>query len=523
MVGFLPALIYFLGEIAMKLLIENLGPIKNNTQTIDLSKKFYVFVGANNSGKTYVSQLLWTIFNEDIIKEFADSVEFKEINFQNDRIEITEKLLFSILEKLPFFLKDKLAEIYHTENNDESLEKSNISLSFEFEIDQFKNRGFKGGFLIPIDNKSEKVQGILFVKSPNSLEVNIERKNLPEEILKTIPEEIKKRGQQNPIVSLFILVILNQLMNGRITTFFLPANRSFYATFYQYIYEIERDRREEESRVLAKIIENEIIENNLQGIIEADEVRQLKKHIRKKLFQRPYTEPMSQVFESIYSLNKKVQAVKYYENLVTGITEIMQGDIVTEKFEGISPIQFTFRVNKENDVNLPMYLASSSVNQLTLLYLYWKYWAEEDDNFLFIDEPEENLHPSNQIKLVDLLIQFATIENKNNRVLITTHSPLLTDAVNTYLYLGTLKKEYNLDVEEIIADKNLQDFNPETSISEEELGVYFFSGSKIIDYEAEEYGVYFRDFREVTERVDRANKILTDYIYLQRQKECEDE
>ena len=63
----------------MKLLIEDLGPIKNNKQIIDLSKKFYVFVGANNSGKTYVSQLFWTIFNEDIIAEFARDTDFEEI------------------------------------------------------------------------------------------------------------------------------------------------------------------------------------------------------------------------------------------------------------------------------------------------------------------------------------------------------------------------------------------------------------------------------------------------------------
>ncbi|MDM3854544.1 MAG: AAA family ATPase [Aphanizomenon gracile PMC649.10] len=55
----------------MKLIIKNLGPIKNNTQAIDLSKDFFVFVGRNNSGKSYVAQLLWAIFNEDIIHKFA--------------------------------------------------------------------------------------------------------------------------------------------------------------------------------------------------------------------------------------------------------------------------------------------------------------------------------------------------------------------------------------------------------------------------------------------------------------------
>ena len=506
----------------MKLLIENLGPIKNNTQTIDLSKKFYVFVGANNSGKTYVSQLLWTIFNEDLIIDFANYVEFEEIDLQSDRIEINEKLLSDILEKLSSFLENKLLEIYHIENNNYNLGKLPISLSFEVEIEECKSREFRGGLLRQNPSRSEEFESISFLKPENSLVINIERENIPEDFFDDFPREVREKAKQDSIVSLFILLMLTWLLSGRRTTFFLPANRSLYSTFYQYIYEIERRKREEDSKILAQIImESSQGNKNTKSTIKR--VREIIEESKDKLFQRPYTEAMNQVFEEIYSLNLESKIVDCYENLVTGITAIMQGYIETKKIEGISPIQFTFRVNKENGVNLPMYLASSSVNQLTLLYLYWKYWVEEDDNFLFIDEPEENLHPSNQIKLLDLLIQFATIENKNNRVLITTHSPLLTDAVNTYLYLGTLKEEYNLDVEEIIADKNLKDFNPETSISEEELGVYFFSGSKIIDYEAEEYGVYFRDFREVTERVDRANKILTDYIYLQRQKECEDE
>ena len=55
----------------MKLLVKNFGPIINNTQTIDLSKKFYVFVGHNNSVKTYLSQLLWAVFNQDLIEKFS--------------------------------------------------------------------------------------------------------------------------------------------------------------------------------------------------------------------------------------------------------------------------------------------------------------------------------------------------------------------------------------------------------------------------------------------------------------------
>ena len=44
----------------MKLSVKNLGPIKQGE--IDLSKRFSVFVGYNNSGKTYMAQVIWTMF-----------------------------------------------------------------------------------------------------------------------------------------------------------------------------------------------------------------------------------------------------------------------------------------------------------------------------------------------------------------------------------------------------------------------------------------------------------------------------
>ena len=57
----------------MQLIINNLGPIKQGE--IDLAKNFYVFVGYNNSGKTYMSHLFWTLFNENTIGKFAKSVK----------------------------------------------------------------------------------------------------------------------------------------------------------------------------------------------------------------------------------------------------------------------------------------------------------------------------------------------------------------------------------------------------------------------------------------------------------------
>ncbi|WP_139959593.1 AAA family ATPase [Flavicella sediminum] len=75
----------------MKLEINNLGPIKN--AKIDLSKKLTVFCGPNNSGKTYLSFLVYAFaksglkyFRDDSDKEFI--TELFEKGFTKYEINI---------------------------------------------------------------------------------------------------------------------------------------------------------------------------------------------------------------------------------------------------------------------------------------------------------------------------------------------------------------------------------------------------------------------------------------------------
>ena len=242
---------------------------------------------------------------------------------------------------------------------------------------------------------------------------------------------------------------------------------------------------------------------------DSDTNRDIFKRLQEQLPKRSYTEPMNKVIESLYSLNTKKKINSVYNSLIEKMSRLMGGEITISSLESIAPIQFSFKFDESKD--LPMYLASSSVNQLTILYLYLKYWAKEKNNFLMIDEPEVNLHPENQIRLMDILVQFVT--EHDNRVLITTHSPILTDILNNYVYLHTLKS-YDVDVTKIIEDNQLKNLNPEISIAKEDLGVYFFTGDKIIDYGTSQYGVYFRNFTEVINSVQKSGEILTNHIYL---------
>lgn len=137
-----------------------------------------------------------------------------------------------------------------------------------------------------------------------------------------------------------------------------------------------------------------------------------------------------------------------------------------------------------------------------------------------MDEPEENLHPKNQILLLDLLIDFAT--QNENRVLITTHSPVLANALNNYVYLDILKNDHKCDLDDIIEKHDLKYLNSSTSIARKDVGVYFFTGDRIIEYDSGHYSIYFRDFQEVSSAIDKSAETLTDYIYT-KEREANDE
>ena len=483
----------------MELLIKNLGSIRNNNQAIDLTKKFYTFIGYNNSGKTLVSQLLWTIFNHDNIRKFSENTQIDSLVIDSEKpikkITINQELIDEILNKFSQFIEK---EVVNTYNLDASIKETIISsnkLIFQADIKEFKDKSFRLTFVV--DNDLEYLQ---MSKRKGSLTINIKENNIPEKVFDKIPRDFFERAKpskESVIISSVITVLLSKTED----TFFIPASRSFFPVFYQYIYEIERNKRSEYNRRLQELIEN--IDD------DSDTNRDIFKRLQEQLPKRSYTEPMNKVIESLYSLNTKKKINSVYNSLIEKMSGLMGGEITISSLESIAPIQFSFKFDESKD--LPMYLASSSVNQLTVLYLYLKYWAKEKNNFLMIDEPEVNLHPENQIRLMDILVQFVT--EHDNRVLITTHSPILTDILNNYVYLHTLKS-YDVDVTKIIEDNQLKNLNPEISIAKEDLGVYFFTGDKIIDYGTSQYGVYFRNFTEVINSVQKSGEILTNHIYL---------
>jgi len=435
----------------MKLKIKNFGPIQKGE--IDLNKRFYVFVGYNNSGKTYMAQLIWElgrVFKQKSVADFG-KLEGKDL---------TEADLATIVGAYSRFLREEELSKMMTIGKDHFV-LSDMELEFDGELlEEFTKQTYK--MLYSTEEGSlvlEKKEG------KNSL---------------TLDGRIPKERREGLCWQLLIESLFSSEKK-----FFLPANRSFYPSFYKYLFSTSKME-------LDKINEILLNDNDTEKI--------------KALSKRPYTKAMDELITKMYGLNNEVTIKESYQDLLVRLKEIMGGEIIAKSTEGIAPIEFFLRL--QGDKELDMYLASSASNQLTALYLYLKYWADENNNFLIIDEPEENLHPKSQLDLLNILLTF--VNRNNNRVLISTHSPLMTDAVNNYMYLCYLKSE-GVKLSKEIKEHPL--LNTDIDLRLEDFGIYFFDGKTIIPYEFGEYGVAFKDFDIERRRIRDLQSQLTDQIY----------
>ena len=84
------------------------------------------------------------------------------------------------------------------------------------------------------------------------------------------------------------------------------------------------------------------------------------------------------------------------------------------------------KVLVKKGLEIDIYNASSSIKQLAPLLLYLRYRASKG-HFLVIDEPEMNLHPESQAKLLEAL---SILVNLGVRILLTTHSPYIMAHLN---------------------------------------------------------------------------------------------
>jgi len=135
-------------------------------------------------------------------------------------------------------------------------------------------------------------------------------------------------------------------------------------------------------------------------------------------------------------------------------------------------------------------ITSSMIKELTPLVLYLRYLAVPQE-LLVIDEPEMNLHPEAQAKLIELL---AMLVNAGLNILITTHSPYIID------HLTNLIKAVEHEDKATISNQFFLK-NQDAFISKDKVSVYLVENGQAINAIDENGVIDLSTFGTVSDRI----------------------
>jgi predicted ATPase len=130
------------------------------------------------------------------------------------------------------------------------------------------------------------------------------------------------------------------------------------------------------------------------------------------------------------------------------------------------------------------------VKELTPLVLYLRYVALPGE-LLIIDEPEMNLHPEAQAKIIEFL---AMLVNAGLNVLITTHSPYVVDHL-----ANLIKAAKNADKEAVSNEFYLK--RKDAFISQDKVSVYLVEDGQVKNALDEDGVIQWNTFGEVSDRI----------------------
>ncbi len=488
----------------MKLAFKNLGAIKSGE--IDIDKQFYLFVGYNNSGKTYLSKLLFTIFHDDTMQGFPNEELVAKIGniILGNKIELTDELVKNLLDGFAKHVESKFLKALNLSKDQVSFR--NFSLSFTFTEEEIINHSFGVNSHSGVKGKPYSIFSLK--KTKGTKEVVYEESSLSD-LLSELDEEEKailensiseKRNPKN-INNTLILFLLRSLLRNEKEPVFFPADRVFYLKHKRSIFSEQYQRDKEVKLQIQELIEQNGNQINLKELFN--------------LIKPSFTSAEDALIGKIVKmenkfLDDKLVALPYFTKLYQELEKIMGGEVVLKKVNlptGEKEVEYAFKfdINQKETDELPLALSSSAVNQLSTIYLFLKYILNEKATFLFIDEPEENLHPQNQILLLNLLLEFANM-NKNNRVLIASHSPLLAEALNNYLILSQLENK-----EEVANKLGLLNLN----LIPANVGIYYFHDKVINEHKAGNYGTIFTSFKLAQDEIYQIGEELSEVMFQQ--------
>jgi predicted ATPase len=388
----------------MKIKFSNLGSIQETE--LDL-RPLTVIIGPNNSGKTYIAYSTYGLW-----QRARSSLSLRRDNKSEPELKPEEQDKWSLKidhNLLDFFIRDieKTAKRFGEDKYfgvqqffQDSSRKLFSTTSFEMIISQQEVEDAINQLIhkdaIPLTDEIS----LKLTRKEDVLFFEIQPKN--EELSKNQTLHFTNRFITNRFISSVAEVLFSNI-------FPFPAERNAFINIYK-ILETKRYRILKQKQRESFINSTSEEKFGLPQPLIAIDIR--------------YPQPVEDFldFLSEIELQETTKINSSNKNEFQKLADEIEKQLQNKNKTNLKPTKLggkDIKVLVKKGLEIDLYNASSSIKQLAPLLLYLRYRASKGD-FLVIDEPEMNLHPESQAKLLEAL---SILVNLGVRILLTTHSP----------------------------------------------------------------------------------------------------
>ena len=411
--------------------VKNFAKIESAKICID---QYTLLVGQNNSGKTFLMQLVQGVSQKIfdwIDEDIAGIIQVEEVEYTKYRITNTNvsEIVDYLNKKLEIVKKDIVKEIF---GKDISIEELYVDIVMEehisHEVIVFNTAQFDMKYIMQKENLDLDFLSEKRLEHYQNARISIYskiQKNIEKSVISArIEQYISKLDDLN--IS-FLKNTLNSIIGGN--SLFLPASRTGLLHLYRDFFANKAD-----DAISYKIREDKIVEN--------------------KERYGGFTQPMYEFLRFLQTYSESDEMKKIYQKELQFFEEkLIEGQISVNE-QG----KFSY-FSKEEEQGVPMHLASSMINEIAPIELSLIY--EQKYERLIIDEVEASLHPEKQLELVRFLNR---LNNKGMKLIVSTHSDTFVSKLNNLYSLSKyvnneefdlILKKFNLEKEDVINAKQL--------------------------------------------------------------------
>ena len=369
----------------MKLTINNIGKLKNAEVEIN---GITVIAGENNTGKSTVGKVLWSVFNS--FYKVYEQIEKERIDFVNEQI-------YSYIRNLD---KSDNVKKKTLDMATDIIQNYSIYYRNEENIKSYITKKFKeNNYFIDNERIEELIASIYTIL--NIIDTQIISFIIDEKLSVEFNEEIINKKIGKGSFANIELNIRNKILNFNIEEGIDVAG--------EFVENLKGDIDNFDLLTEAVFIDNPFIIDDIENIFE-----QKKKNYRQHLVSKLYYNRNENTVKKMY-VNEKLE--KIYKKL----NSIASGKIIIKKLD----VYYKDREIEINAKNL-----STGLKTFAIIKMLLQNGTLEENGTIILDEPEIHLHPEWQIKFAELIVLLQ--KEFGMHILLTTHSPYFLKAIQVY-------------------------------------------------------------------------------------------